>query len=61
MAFFKALTLKPCLNRVENGVLYAVVSCESADDNFFDALLVKLRGEIGFIKRRVTVCIAETF
>jgi len=34
---------------------------EVVHDHFFDTLLTELRDEIGFIKRRVTICIAETF
>ena len=49
------------LQRVENCVLDAIVSGETADDYFFHALLMKLRGEIGMVKRGVAVGVTFTF
>jgi len=47
--------------RVENCVLDAIVGCQTADDYFFHALLVKVRGEIGMVKRRIAVYVTFTF
>lgn len=57
----QSLYFESVFDRVEHGVLHTIIRGESADNNFFNTLLVKLRGEISFIKRRVTICIAEAF
>ena len=49
------------LQGVENCVLDAIVSRETTDNYFFHALLVKLRGEISMVKRRVAVYVTFTF